>query len=453
MSSILSTPPGYAPFDPVSLRRWLAGKPDLAARLGGEPAAWRVDEVGDGNLNLVFLARGPAGGLCIKQSLPYVRVAGESWPLPLERAWFEQRHLADTGPEVAGLAPALIAYDPVLYAVVMELLPHHKIMRIALADGERHDQASIKVADYAARATFATSVLARPFEAVADLLSVYARNQALTRISVDLIFTDPYIEHSRNRWTSPQLDDLVADLRGDIDLKRAAARLGHRFLTCHEALLHGDLHSGSVMVARLDGAVVPRLDGPGTQADDTRVIDPEFALYGPIGFDLGAYVANLLMAYFSQPGHEQRPGERADHAEWILSQVGVFWRHFAARFDALWSERLDAAGQAAGQPSGLAPDAYPAVLFAGAAGRAALADERRAFLDGVYTDLVGYTGIEIIRRTIGFAHNLDFERIADPERRADCERRALRLARRLMLEPQAFADSTLIEQAAREQAR
>jgi 5-methylthioribose kinase len=176
-------------------------------------------------------------------------------------------------------------------------------------------------------------------------------------------------------------------------------------------------------------------------------------LYGPIGFDLGAYVANLLMAYFSQPGHEQRQGERADHAEWILSQVGAFWRHFAARFNALWSERLDAAGQAAGQPSGPAPDAYPAVLFAGAAGRAALADERRAFLDGVYTDLVGYTGIEIIRRTIGFAHNLDFERIADPERRADCERRALRLARRLMLEPQAFADSTLIEQAARELAR
>jgi 5-methylthioribose kinase len=445
MSSTLPTPPGYAPFDLDSLRRWLAGKPDLAARLGGEPAAWRVDEVGDGNLNLVFLARGPAGGLCIKQSLPYVRVAGESWPLPLERAWFEQRHLADTGPVVAGLAPRLIDYDPELFAVVMELLPHHKIMRLALADGERHDQASTKVAEYAARATFATSVLARPFEAVADLQGVYARNQALTRISVDLIFTDPYIDHERNRWTSPQLDDLVADLRGDIDLKRAAARLGYSFLTRHEALLHGDLHSGSVMVARRDGSGVPRLDGPGAQADDTRVIDPEFALYGPIGFDLGAYVANLLMAYFSQPGHEQCPGERADHAEWILSQVGVFWRHYAARFEALWHERIDAPGQAA--------DAWPPVLFAGAAGRAALADERRGFLAGVYADLVGYAGVEIIRRTIGFAHNLDFERVADPQRRADCERRALRLARRLMLEPQAFADITLIEQAARELAR
>lgn len=459
MSSTLSTPPGYAPFDQASLRRWLSGKPDLAARLGGEPEGWRVDEVGDGNLNLVFLARGPAGGLCIKQSLPYVRVAGESWPLPLERAWFEQRHLADTGPVVAGLAPRLIAYDPVLYAVVMELLPHHKIMRLALADGERHDQASIKVAEYAARATFATSVLAGPFEAVADLQAVYARNQALTRISVDLIFTHPYIEHERNRWTSPQLDDLVADLRGDIELKRAAARLGLAFLSRHEALLHGDLHSGSVMVARRDGSGVAHrdgsgaapLDGPGATLDDTRVIDPEFALYGPIGFDLGAYVANLLMAYFSQPGHEQRPGDRADHAEWILSQVGVFWRHFAARFDALWSERIaTTTGKAAGQTSGQAPDAYPAALFAGAAGRAALADERRVFLDGVYTDLVGYAGIEIIRRTIGFAHNLDFERIADPERRAACERRALRLARRLMVDPQAFADITLIEQAARE---
>ncbi|MEY2687443.1 MAG: methylthioribose kinase [Pseudomonadota bacterium] len=445
MSSTLSTPPGYAPFDLGSLRRWLAGRPDLAARLGGEPEGWRVDEVGDGNLNLVFLARGPAGGLCIKQSLPYVRVAGESWPLPLERAWFEQRHLADTGAVVDGLAPRLISYDPVLFAVVMELLPHHKILRLALADGERHDLASHQVADYAARATFHTSVLARPFEAVADLQAVYARNQALTRISVDLIFTDPYTPHERNRWTSPQLDDLVADIRGDVDLKRVAARLGHAFLTRHEALLHGDLHSGSVMVARLDGSGVGRLDGSSGRPDDTRVIDPEFALFGPIGFDLGAYVANLLMAYFSQPGHEQHAGDRAEHAEWILSQVGVFWRHFASRFDALWLERLDTTGQPA--------DAWPPVLFEGAAGRAALAGERRAFLDGVYTDLVGYTGVEIIRRTIGFAHNLDFERIANPERRADCERRALRLARRLMLEPQAFADITLIEQAARDLAR
>ena len=37
-----------------------------------------VREVGDGNLNLVFIVEGPAGGLVVKQALPYVRLVGEA---------------------------------------------------------------------------------------------------------------------------------------------------------------------------------------------------------------------------------------------------------------------------------------------------------------------------------------------------------------------------------------
>ena len=36
---------------------------------------------------------------------------------------------------------------------------------------------------------------------------------------------------------------------------------------------------------------------------DTRIIDPEFAFFGPMGFDVGAVLGNLLMSYFSQDGH------------------------------------------------------------------------------------------------------------------------------------------------------
>ena len=42
----------------------------------------------------------------------------------------------------------------------------------------------------------------------------------------------------------------------------------------------------------------------------TFVIDPEFGFYGPIGFDVGAFLANLALAYFSQKGHEKVLGER-----------------------------------------------------------------------------------------------------------------------------------------------
>jgi 5-methylthioribose kinase len=153
------------------------------------------------------------------------------------------------------------------------------------------------------------------------------------------------------------------------------------------------------------------------------VIDAEFAAYGPIGFDLGLFVGNLLMAYFSQPGHESKAGERFEHGEWILAQVDEFWREFVAKFDALWSATR-------------VGDGYPTSFFATSSESHAFALERERWFNGLFTDTLGYAGAEIIRRTVGFAHNLDFESIDNPGLRSALERRALAFARKLIVEPQ-----------------
>jgi 5-methylthioribose kinase len=415
--------PDYERLDETSLRRWLSELPSIAQFLGGRAHEWSIREVGDGNLNMVFLVVGPNGGVCVKQSLPYVRVVGPGWPMPLERAFYEQLHYRTTGSHVSGLAPRLQHYDPKMFAMVLELLPDHRILRQLLINGERVPAAVRQVAEYVARSTFATSVLARPFEIINPLLAAFSRNEALTRVTVDLIFTHPYMEHERNRWTSPALDDLVGSLRADSELKVAIARMGYAFLTRHEALLHGDLHTGSVMA----------------NAADTRIIDAEFALYGPVGFDLGLFVGNLLMAYFSQPGHPGLASERASFGEWILGQIIEFWNSFVSRLSLLLS--TDSPG-----------DGYPAALFSSAADVAALAAERERWFHGLFRDTLGFAGAEIVRRIIGFAHNADFESIADPATRANLERRALLLARRLLVEPELFASVEALVAAARAQA-
>lgn len=40
----------------------------------------QVREVGDGNINFVYITEGPAGGLVLKQGLPYIRIARD-WAL------------------------------------------------------------------------------------------------------------------------------------------------------------------------------------------------------------------------------------------------------------------------------------------------------------------------------------------------------------------------------------
>jgi 5-methylthioribose kinase len=52
--------------------------------------------------------------------------------------------------------------------------------------------------------------------------------------------------------------------------------------------------------------------------------------------------------------------------------------------------------------------------------------------------MLGYAGAEIIRRIVGFAHNLDFESIDDPDLRSRLEKRSLTLARHLIVTPQHF---------------
>src|SRR4051812_13611831 len=85
----IPTPEGYRALAEGTVAGYLAGLPAISDRLGGDPSSWRVREVGDGNLNLVFLVEGASGDVCVKQALPYVRLVGEGWPLPLVRARFE----------------------------------------------------------------------------------------------------------------------------------------------------------------------------------------------------------------------------------------------------------------------------------------------------------------------------------------------------------------------------
>ena len=291
MTGETRVPEGYEAHSVETLGGYLASIAAVARRLGGEPAQWRVEEVGDGNLNLVFKVRNGEAGVAVKQALPYVRLVGKSWPLPLSRAYYEHMALRLQARHAPGLVPEIIHYDETLALIVMELLEPHIIMRRGMIAATVYPRFANDITTFMARTLFFTSDLAMPADRKKALIGDFAGNTALCKITEDLIFTEPYMSAERNRWTTPQLDAVAASLRTDGDLKVAISRLKLKFLGSAEALIHGDLHTGSVML---------------TQAD-TRVIDPEFAFMGPMGFDIGAILANLLMSYFSQEGHEQRP--------------------------------------------------------------------------------------------------------------------------------------------------
>ena len=405
----------------ADLRDYLAQLPAIAEQLGGEPAAWSISEVGDGNLNLVFIVRGKDGGLAVKQALPYVRLVGESWPLPLSRSHYEHLALTHQARLVPALVPAVLHHNEALALIAMEFLEPHIIMRKGLVAGTTYPRFVEDITNFLARTLFFSSDLAIPAAQKKEGIAAFAGNHALCKITEDLIFTDPYRVAELNRWTSPWLDASAARFREDLDLHVAVSRLKLKFMASPEALIHGDLHTGSIMVTERE----------------TRVIDPEFAFYGPMGFDIGAVIGNLIMSYLASSGHEVSTGERRSFEVWVLETIESVWTKFARKFVELW--RTEANG-----------DAYPASLFAGADGAARLEAERQAYMAQLFRDTVGFSAAKIIRRILGLAHNIDFELIEDPKRRAVCEARSLRLARAMMVDTASFRSIGAITAAARE---
>jgi 5-methylthioribose kinase len=422
MKEPVPTPPGYRPLNVTTLAPYLSGVPAALARLGGEARSWRIEEVGDGNLNLVFKAYGPKGGVVVKQALPYVRLVGESWPLPLSRAHYENLALGTQAKYAGGLVPAVYHYDATLALIVMELLEPHLIMRRGMIAGTVYPKFADDISTFMAATLFHTSDLPLKADAKKALIAAFAGNTALCKITEDLIFTDPYRVADLNRWTRPQLDPYAERFREDGDLHVAVSRLKLKFLSSAEAMIHGDLHTGSVMLT----------------AEETRVIDPEFAFMGPMGFDTGAVIANFLISYFSQAGHEEKPGARDHYRGWILATIADIWTMFSAKFLGLW-----ASGAAQG-------DAYPADLFQGPLGAARLSGERNAYMQRLWTDTLGFAAAKMIRRVLGLAHNIDLEWIKDADVRGRCEARVLTLARDMMVNPQNHPDPAALAAAARE---
>ncbi|MHA1572351.1 MAG: S-methyl-5-thioribose kinase [Alphaproteobacteria bacterium] len=412
----MATPQEYLAHDEASLPAYIATIPRIAALLG-PPASWQISEVGDGNLNLVFIAKGSQGSVIVKQALPYVRLVGESWPLPLSRAHFEHMALVEQARHTPGLVPAIIHYDETLALIVMEYLTPHIIMRRGMIDGTVYPKFAGHITTFMARNLFFTSDLAIAAGEKKTMIGAFCGNHALCKITEDLIFTDPYRIAETNRWTTPQLDAIATEFREDLALKVAVSRLKIAFLCHAEALLHGDLHTGSIMVT----------------PDETKVIDPEFAFFGPMGFDIGAVIANLLISYFSQDGHETQTSPRDDYRQWVLSIIESVWDGFRAKFLDLW--RTQSLG-----------DGYPAALFSR---DNELEAERQAYMDRLFADTVGFAAAKMIRRILGLAHNIDLELIEDPNQRAACEIPTLRLARDLMVNTANYRDIAAITQAAR----
>ena len=361
-------------------------KKGLAHLLGEGP--WQAEPITEGNVNLLFRVKNPATGrsLVVKQALGYAWRYPD-FKMPKDRLKIEHEVLSLAARYAPEQVPEVYFFDPEDAVLVMEDLGRLEEMRAALRRGVRFPKAAEHLGRYMARTLFYTSDLFMPSEEKKQKAAEMV-NPVLRKVQEDLVFTQPYIPHPNNRYTKP-LEPLVQEIYADDDLRAEVLELKERYMTQAQALIHNDLHTGSILA------------GP----DETKVVDPEFAFFGPIGHDLGTYLGNLALAYAAYEAHAPSEEEKATFRDWLLASFEETWRVFEREFLAAWEKD----GQKGEWPS---------------------ATYQARYLKRLLQDAAGFGAAEMFRRLIGMAHVSDFWSIEDEEKRAAAESLGLDIARK-----------------------
>ena len=406
----------YEPLTIETLADRLGSVDAICKIVGDDTSKWEIDEVGDGNLNLVYTVSSDAGDIIVKQALPYVRLVGDSWPLPLSRSFYEHEVLVRQAKRDPGSVPQIFYFNKVQAIIAMEMLLPHVILRKKLIAGEYVDGLAQRLGKFCARTAFRGSDLSLQTADKKSDTALFQGNLALMGITESLVFTEPYFAAEMNHHTDG-LDPIVRILRSDVEMKTEAQKMLLKFTANTETLCHGDLHSGSVMCTD----------------NETKVIDPEFGFYGPMGFDIGMLISNYLMAYFSQPSHRESD-TLLEYQTWILKVIEGTCEAFQQEFKNLWnSER-----------TGIL---FPQSMFEDQGDSSEFA--LNEMLEHIWQDAVAISGIEMHRRVLSLAHNADFEEISDTKKRSQLEARNLMMGRELILNSKTIKNASELTTMAR----
>ena len=365
-----------------------------------EAADFEIVEIGDGNLNFVYRVTNASDGtksVIVKQAVPYLRMVGEEWPLSRDRMTFEIRALTIYNEVVPDLVPTIYHADEAMSALVMQCLDDHIILRRGMIDGIVYPDVAEHIGLFMAETLFHTSAWSMVSEERRQLMDRFTLNAELCKLTEEFIFTFPYMEHDSN-YSNPVTDVWAKEnIHADTEYKLDVLRFKDLFVAKTDALVHADLHTGSLMVNEAE----------------SYVIDMEFAYFGPFGFDIGKVISNFLLCCTS---HFHLSGG-AEYRDWLIDQIAVIWNTFESRFIELW----DAAGDTTMLIDGLLTADEFATL-------------KTRFMRDLLQESAGFCACSMTRRTLGIAGVADIRDIDDLHIRSNLEITNLKLSKRIMAE-------------------
>lgn len=355
-------------------------------------------EIGDGNLNYIFrlVDLNSHKSIVVKQAGAAARISADII-ISTDRGRIEANILGLQDKYAPRLVPRVYLYDAVMCAMLIEDMIGHTMMRTGLMRHEIYPKFADQITTFMVNTLLLTTdVVMNHKEKKANVKNFI--NPDLCEITEDLVYSEPYIDYNhRNNVFPPNGEFIKKELYEDTALHLEAAKLKFQFMNNAQALIHGDLHTGSIFINK----------------DHTFVFDPEFAFYGPMGYDVGNIIANMFFAWCNGDATIDDPAECKKFCDWTLDTIEQIVDQFIEKFRTLYTEQVT---------------------------------DRMARVEGfldyylgmILEDTAGVVGLESIRRINGLANVKDITTIPDGEKRVRAERMIITLAKNCIMNRSKF---------------
>ena len=229
-----------------------------------------ISKAGEGNMNVVLRVRSNKRSFIFKQSRPFVQKFRDI-QAPIERVDVEFNfYKAVNQNNNKSFYPKIISYVKENFFMILEDL------------GEFDDYTSI----YRNRSINEETII-RLTHMLKDIHSTktnlnYPLNIDLKKLNYQHIFVLPFIKQNGFSLDSVHkgLNQLAIPLIDNKALQNKSLLIGKRYLTKGKTLLHGDFYPGSWIKSQ----------------NKIFIIDPEFSFLGDLEFDLGVFIAHIIMA-------------------------------------------------------------------------------------------------------------------------------------------------------------
>ena len=328
-----------------------------------------------GNLNHVCRVYDAKGhSIYIKQAGLETRIS-KDMTASLDRNRQESEILELEEKMAPGMVPHIYFFDTVMCASGMEDCSDFEVMRDAMLEHKTFPRFADDISTFMARTLLLSS----------DVVMDHKEKKELTRrfitpdlcdITEKLVLMEPYLGSSRNNVFPPNREFVEKELYRDDALHLEVSKLKFNFMTNAQALLHGDLHTGSVFI----------------KPDATKIFDCEFGTFAPMGYDIGNVVANMIFAYDNGLSTDDEV-----FCSWCLDTIEKTIDLFISKFSTLYDEAVT-------EPMAKVPGF------------------KEYYIDSILRDTAGYAGTELHRRTVGMANVVDVTSIKDERKRLLAER-------------------------------